>query len=270
MSRNFILSLPREVRDQIYIYALSSPTGYLHAAVRTQDLKHFALLPFELPNIIHPGRIRLSLLQTCKQVYQEAKDIVYEQNTLIVLNPYQLLRQYRELDTDLSHRVRNIWLGVDLAHRVSLKDTARALEVLSRWAEQARNLRTVTLNVISKKEDMHELMDLRLFGEPDTTHTRGGFRDLFKEYLTVLRNSWGKYDEQWAGVKRKLELYIGHLNERSLGQPGEMVKELHDSFGGELYIDGRLCYKDGTEVLQPFKRDFRGEWQVAWFREDDD
>src|ERR1700731_4361894 len=117
MSLNFILSLPREVRDQIFIYALSSPTGYIYTSICTADRKHFALLPFELPNCVNPGRIRLSLLQTCKQIYQEAKDVVYEQNTWAVLSPYHILSQFQELDAGLSHRVRNIWLGVNLAHR---------------------------------------------------------------------------------------------------------------------------------------------------------
>jgi hypothetical protein len=189
--------------------------------------------------------------------------------------PYQLICQFRELDAGISHRVRNIWVGVDLAHRPSLENTARALEVLSGWAERAGNLRTVTLNVISKKEDMHELMDLRLFGESDITLT-GEFnpnvgKKLFNEYLTLLRKSWGKYDGQWAGVDRKLELNVGHLNEHFPGQPGEMVKEMHDAFGGELWIDGRLCYKDGTEVLQAFRWNyFSNGMQIAWFREEDD
>jgi hypothetical protein len=274
MSVNFILSLPREVRDQIYIYALSSPTGYLCTSIRTKDLKHFALMPFEPPHCVHFERIQLSLLQTCKQIYQEAKGIVYERNIWAVLNICQLLWQFRELDAGLSHRVRNIWLGVDLAHRGSLKDTVRVLEVLSGWAQQAGNLQNVTLNVISKKDDMHELMDLRLFGEPVTT-PNGELnpsigKNLFQEYITVLRDSWGKYDEQWAGVNRKLELRVSHLNDCSIGQPRETVKEMHDAFRGELWIDGRLCYKDGIEILQPFNRDFRGEWQVAWFREEDD
>jgi len=135
--------------------------------------------------------------------------------------------------------VRNIRVGIDLAYRLGLRDTARALKVLSGWAERAGNLRTVMLNVISKKEDMHELMDLGLFGDPDTTLT-GEFnlnvgKKLFNEYLTLLRKSSGEYDGQRAGVDRKLELNIEHLNEHFHGQPGEMVKEnVMIVFGGEL------------------------------------
>ncbi|OCK92080.1 uncharacterized protein K441DRAFT_663789 [Cenococcum geophilum 1.58] len=46
-----------------------------------------------------------------------------------------------------------------------------------------------------------------------------------------------------------------------------MVKEMHDAFKGELWIDGKLCYKDGEEILQPFEWDsWAGIFQIAWFR----
>lgn len=140
------------------------------------------------------------MLQTCKQIYQEARDVLYEQNTWGVLSPSQLLYEL-ELNEGLSHRVRNIWLGVNLADRHDLKDTARALEVLSRWAHRAGNLRNITLNVATGKTDMHKLMDLRRFGEPDAIHSHSEFnpnvgKKLFQEYIKLLRNSWGKYDGQ--------------------------------------------------------------------------
>jgi hypothetical protein len=47
---------------------------------------------------------------------------------------------------------------------------------------------------------MHELLDLMLFGEMETTFTgelnlNAGER-LFQEYLKVLHDSWGKHDGQ--------------------------------------------------------------------------
>jgi len=37
-----------------------------------------------------------------------------------------------------------------------------------------------------------------------------------------------------------------------------MVKEMYNAFRGELWVDDKLCYKDGEEVLQPFEWDRRG------------
>lgn len=274
MSCNSILSLPRKVRDKIYIYALSSATGYLYLSIRTQDLKHFALVPFEPPNNLRGARIRPSLLQTCKQIYHEAKDVIYTHNTWALLDIGDLPTRFRELDVGLSRRLRHIWLGVGIKHRDSLKDAARGLEILSGWARPVGNLQTVTLSVVAGRDDMHDLMELRALENGRLLQAgiqiQAGWAGKFQKYLSVLRNSWGKYDGQWAGVSRKLDFMIGYLKEGFICEPWEMVKEMHDAFGGELWIDGRLCYMDGIEVLQPFKRDFRGEWQVAWFREDED
>jgi hypothetical protein len=128
-------------------------------------------------------------------------------------------------------------------------------------------LQTVTLNVVAGVDEMMALIDLRTFGEP-LSSASGEFnpnvaRKLFGEYLKVLRNSWGKYDGQWAGVKRKLELRVEYLRKQYIGDPKEMVKAMHSAFEGELWIDSRLCYKDGRKVLEPFKLDRTGRLQIA-------
>jgi hypothetical protein len=140
----------------------------------------------------------------------------------------------------------------------------------------------LTLNIIAGIKDMVDLMNLRIHGEPATIERDERDRrlvprpdpnpnageKLFHKYLDILRDSWGRYDGQWPGVERKLELRMASLPEGRSNQPREMVKELHNAFGGELWIDGRLCYKRGKEILQPFKRTCYGEWQIAWFQPD--
>jgi hypothetical protein len=48
------------------------------------------------------------------------------------------------------------------------------------------------------------------------------------------------------------------------------IRALHSAFGGELWFEDVLCFKDGKEILQPFVRAPYGQWQLSWFREDDD
>jgi hypothetical protein len=90
---------------------------------------------------------------------------------------------------------------------------------------------------------------------------------LLNEYLTILRNSWGKCDGQWAGVKRKLELLVEELRDEDNSNPGKIEEEMHDAFTGELWIDNRLCsslcYSDRREVLRPFN--WEGMWQIVYF-----
>jgi hypothetical protein len=38
-----------------------------------------------------------------------------------------------------------------------------------------------------------------------------------------------------------------------LTSPSGFLAELNDSFGGELWIDGNLCYKEGLKVKDPFE-----------------
>jgi hypothetical protein len=41
------------------------------------------------------------------------------------------------------------------------------------------------------------------------------------------------------------------------------LAELNDSFGGELWMDGTLCYKEGLKVKDPF------EDESEWVAEDE-
>lgn len=185
-----ILELPSEIRQQIYTYAFSSPTGYLYALPRDGNYERFTLAPFEPPDCICGGLIALPLLQTCKLINWEARDVVYEHNTWAIPYIGDLLWKFWELDAGLSHRVRHIWLKVDFTHRPGLRDTAKSLDVLSRWAQQAGNLQTVTLNAVAGIEEMMNVIDLRTFGEP-LFSTMAGLNPkvgekLFDEYLRVL------------------------------------------------------------------------------------
>jgi hypothetical protein len=45
--------------------------------------------------------------------------------------------------------------------------------------------------------------------------------------------------------------------------PSGFVAELNDSFGGELWMDGVLCYKDGLKLKDLF------EDELAWVTEEE-
>ncbi|KAJ4373180.1 hypothetical protein N0V83_003472 [Neocucurbitaria cava] len=67
---NLLLSLPRELRDRIYTFALTSPS------------------PFWWPNPIkHNHDIAPNLLRTSKQIYEEAVSIMYSGNKFLFTHP---------------------------------------------------------------------------------------------------------------------------------------------------------------------------------------
>lgn len=120
---------------------------------------------------------------------------------------------------------------------------------------------------------MMALINLNSFGAPAKSALGRSNRHvgewLFDEYLTVLRSSWGQDDGQWRGVTRKLELFVDHFRDTDIGDPRPVVEAMHAAFMGELWIDRRLCYRDGREVMRPFEYDkCMVKWQTAWFLEE--
>ena len=43
-----------------------------------------------------------------------------------------------------------------------------------------------------------------------------------------------------------------------MASPSGFLAELNDSFGGELWVDGMLCYEEGLKVKDPFEDEL--EW----------
>ena len=59
---------------------------------------------------------------------------------------------------------------------------------------------------------------------------------LSDEYLTVLRNSWGKYDGQWAGVKGSWNCWWKNLLEYHVcDNPGARISTKEKPTGKVLY-----------------------------------
>lgn len=44
----------------------------------------------------------------------------------------------------------------------------------------------------------------------------------------------------------------GEVSSNALEAVREVLKDLHTAFGGELWQDGKLCYKNAVELSQPF------------------
>lgn len=111
-----LLDLPPEIRDRIFAYTLSSPTGYVCFAAEygettqlTLRIYHRAPPPdiFNTVPYVDPRRfLGLPLLQACSLVYREARHHVYAQNTFILSE-----KQLVSLDNaHLRSRIQHIWV----------------------------------------------------------------------------------------------------------------------------------------------------------------
>ena len=275
MPAKSLLDVPPEIRERIYIHALSSPTGYItpvpkgnvNSAGRSAA---YRLATFELPSTnFEPPRevggddVAFPLLQTCKRIYAEAKHLVYQHNTLAFICDSWVSPRY--LQPRICEHVQRIWIGVDLTVPDELEEMSRTFNLIHRWAEGGVPLRTYTLAVAA---DFYTLRILVLSREMDGPCNQLG--QTFAEYMEILRTEREMHNDSAVdGVHRRLELRTDFFHAHQM-DPGNTIEDFHEAFGGEeLWVGDKLCYKHGAEILRPFAR-CRDGWQLAWFQEDDD
>ncbi|KAF4628780.1 hypothetical protein G7Y89_g9372 [Cudoniella acicularis] len=132
-----------------------------------------------------------------------------------------------------------------------LNMNVRNLSTVLGWSKKFGNLKSLSLRFAWVHEDLEKLVQMRYecFNRPYGFDLRWQhFLDLFKDMMTEY-NSHGK------GVAIRLHLDV-------LKKPGDehfpsnldlVAKDLHEVFGGEIWINGRLCYIDSVQLLYAFK-----------------
>lgn len=220
------LQTPRELRDLIYHFVLASDSGKI------------TLIPWTIE-----VAKSLNLLRTCRQIHEECKSLIWHDNGLSIRSPSMLSVHLRGLSR-LRHiqRIQHIRISLELLDRGELEWAASALKTLARW----KGIKTVTLTADWEKPrglwEFEEQLELKSKG------TRlDGRLYLSKESIygtTMSINTgwppfthWGK--QTW-------------LREMLLTSSGidELAKEMHNMVGGEFWIDGKLCFKDGVVVTK--------------------
>ena len=254
MSESPLLALPREIRDLIYQFALS-PTGFVSPVLKREktsngDYHQRYELTAHDPSLNQPRYepIPLPLRQTCRQIYAEIQGILYENNTITFANPCSLVWDADRIPAEYTRRIRQVWLRVDLKEEDDVDYLAEALQVLYNWVAQGGKLHTLTLNIMPHPE---ALVDL--------SKQNGAMKNpALQYYLVMLDKSWGKAFPMWKGVRRRLEVTAEHVPATCIGKYREAFKDLHQAFGGDFIVDGRVCYQDGFEILRPYQwRDYQ-------------
>lgn len=213
--------------------------------------------------------IDLSLFRTCRQIYEEAKDQVWKQNTFAFLGD----EYSQEVKRRLGQRLAHVWTRSDfgIVHAYNNPSTVNVqllsgtLELFRQWAVREGQLETVTVVVAEGKHPVLELLamasDMPVF---------------FEECLAVLRDDCGKWkalqlasdsgarsqgQKQRTSKKRyvarrlELEIELGKGDDRIELPPHTLrvLEALHNAYGGEFWINKRLCFKDGKMASVPFE-----------------
>jgi hypothetical protein len=161
------LHLPREIRDEIYAYALAYSSGYFHPLPKWDDgiegvcrtaagMIRYNLFKFEPPFYVTEEIATFALMQTCRQVYLEATDMFYELNTFAIPDASSLVLQFQPLTAFLIPRIRHIWLGLDC--KADPNWAVKTLHALYSWAEKHGALRTLTFNVATDNNDLKDIL----------------------------------------------------------------------------------------------------------------
>jgi hypothetical protein len=240
MTLRFLEVFPREIRDQIYTFILASPSGAVTLSPWTVDVAR-----------------SLSILRTCKQVHRECKDIIWHHNALHVRQPTQLYQKLQSLGKRQQiRRIRQLQIGLELLDRDELEWMLGSLKALPEWCRLGR-LESITLAAEWDKPrgiaEFKEVLDLRKYGEC----LDGRLYQDSRTFTRMVCNTgwpgfshWGK--QRWL---REMLLDPSGIN--------ELLKEIHDLFGGQLYVDGLLCFKDRAQIVHGFKFDPRnGEIKI--------
>ena len=241
-----------------------SYTGYYIRRSFTREMKFPFLecdLEYSLRTSEHLGLSRcqptlnLSILATCKQIYQECWLYLWKNNAFL-LKGQESLRQVIEpkwCASYLLRHVEHIALGIQMIGNGRLEEEFRRFEFLDQLSQSAK-LKNIT--VFTRSWDTLESYC-------------GAWNTGFGEYMEMLNKA---SKGPLAKLEKKMILYAGYQGLSFRGRqtrirhlaknPTKVMDDLHDSFGGELWIDGILCYKDGNRLQEPFK--YWGFKKASW------
>jgi hypothetical protein len=284
-----LLHLPYEIRDQIYTYALSSPTGYVgleeptwSESLRAANLslpRRFEIFPWnprynkreETEDGKGYPRIVLSLLRVCKQVSAECKDIFWQQNICYLdADRWTYPESISGWPEATRSRIQHIVMKFDVGHNYLGQRECPSVETLKGlgdWSSPG-SLKSVTLVILNNTLPaiMNHISEKRkYYGHKEESGIYGIYygNEVYPEYLSMLREG----RKALSHLERNLVVYDDGVNlfpNREVLReilrtfelhPVEMFLQINAAFGGKMWLNGEFCYKDGKMVKMPFELD---------------
>lgn len=261
------LSLPREIRDQIYAVILLPADGLIepffapgarHYLLYLSPIEHPPKNPrskqLEPPNCVSaveytplPGRrdnyTSTSLFRVCKQIHDETHDTFWEKNTFFF--PFFGLRfnslggnigqTLKSMGQVSSRLITSVCILLHVKRLYNPQEIGSAYDMLGRnlqmFASRARHGSLRNLELVWNYEGL-EIMESAVLGMA------------FDRLLECLR----KASVGMRGVKRCIRLPRDRILE-STGRFGvDVVRDLHMAFGGRLFVGSELVWEDYRQV----------------------
>lgn len=229
MPRGFLDVFPREIRDQIYTYVLASSSSAVTLSPWTIEVTR-----------------SMTILRTCKQIQRECKEIIWSHNGLSLRSPTQISARFSELmEVDDLRRIQHIEICLELLDKDDLEWIASGLKALARLPRIGA-LRSISLIAINDRprsiKEYEEELDLMCSGEYVDGRLFGGGSDDNGNNL-IFKTSWPHFSH-WGKQKWLREMLMDRSDTTTV------LKELHETFGGHLFVDGFLCFRNGKQLAK--------------------
>lgn len=268
-----LLSLPREIRDQIWSYVLISPTGFMRPKMQkaflpsqsqlspspspspsrstnypryllshyspSENTNRSSLKPVISPST-RPKRDKattsLSIIHTNRQIYAETHDLFWN-NATFYFTPdatQSIFRFLKGIGQTASRHIQSVTIAMP-----SLQHTSEFLpRALKSFNSRARHGKLKNLDLVWGQSEFKELF--RGSGQSTGAVWLPKDGERVMDILSALKG-----DGRW-GFERSIRLpamafTIRHSN---------LVEDLHVSFGGRLFVGDKLVWQDFNRMPQ--------------------
>lgn len=276
------LDLPRELRDEVYACVLSSPSQSIVLTPISNKktlISSYRQVPTYSPLLLHSlsvsqPPISLALLRTCKQISNECRGLLWKLNSLHWLSSDQLRRTWWRRSP--MYQIRSVCLALNISAGAY---DAKSHEQLIIFLERLRQCATkgslekvvLEINILSGIYCTLGFCPRScplLCGAEITSTTRLKVRWSLVNQLRVLEALLS----QPGFEKLKMEARVNFGWGESLKRvkegnwpadvdhrrtppplPLDFLKRVHTCFGGELYHQDILCFKEGKLVTKIYE-----------------
>lgn len=256
---SFLDFLPRELRNEIFNHIFTVPNGL---SIKPIHVPRNAILNWEEAHALHAARLSLAVLCTCRQIYNECKDLIWKLNTIKITS--------FDLPASVGLKLQSIELNVDLLATQRRRGCLPLREDfihLQTW----HSLKKLDLKVdnCSEDDDIWDTIEALIYfrqerGQRSWAPNATRKDNIYHEYLAILKAAGGE-DGYLSHLERRLVFdtriyqnfeYQHGLPARSYsaedGDPNEMLAELSCAFGGSLVVDGEVYMKDRAQMHRLF------------------
>ncbi|KAH8819082.1 hypothetical protein F5884DRAFT_759412 [Xylogone sp. PMI_703] len=256
MTLNFLTDIPRELRDKIYVYVLgcasvSDPIPLFPRVFRRPN-------PRRGRRTYNPSAItatseehitvHLALLLTCKQIRGECKDLIWFYNGLWIPGREETALHYkleRYCGSEQFRLIRSVVVRLELLDWEELTWFSRSLHPLITPAGQG-TLRSIKLlaktDRLATIRDFVNLSNLRKHCECVDGRwyrvAQWSSQQVRYHRNFVINTGWPRFSDE------KKQRWIREILVHDVVGMDVLLEDLNEMFGGEIYVDGCLCFKD--------------------------